>query len=136
MSFLAGKPRVPKPGGANSLEPGDWEEDEGADGLDEGCDALDLDDDGESEGWEPEESEDEESEASFECIPCNDEYETPKVVGNVFRSPLIPTADGLQGSPLSMASGESMTDSIRKQQMEFREPFAPMASSSTTPTSI
>ena len=53
---------------------------------------------------------------------------------HVFRSPLIPKADGLQGSPLSMASGESMTESIRKQQNEMRELFASLTPASSMPT--
>ena len=57
-------------------------------------------------------------------------------MGNIFKSPLIQKKGGIQGSPLGDTSGESMTDSIRKQQMELRELFkSSTASSSSTPTS-
>ena len=88
---------------------------------------LDEEYDGEeSEGWEPDDDDDEDEEDGDD-IDFNGLMQTPEVamkpviIGNVLRSPMIPKAGGIVGSPLGTTMGESLTESIRKGQLEIRE---------------
>jgi len=138
-SFLAGKPKV-----IASIEtpPGDWGEDEhgGALDSDEDVTPLDVESDGEeSEGWEPEEESDDDEDIDFDGLMQTPEVaKTTSIVRNVIRSPLIAKAGSLVGSPLGTTAGQSMTESIRKGQLEIRELLLKVSptsiSTSTTPS--
>ena len=139
-SFLAGKPKVDA---SFEVEPGagDWEADEGADELDEEITPLDDESGGEdSEGWDSEDDdddvEDEDGDDDEAVMMTPVVAKTPEIVGNVLRSPLIQKEGGVKGSPLGSTVGESLTESIRREQLEFRELMMKASATSSTPTSI
>ena len=117
--------------------------------MDEDVTPLDEDDEddcAEAVDWEREKDEDDSDEDSEEdeneaVAQTPDIAKTP-IVGNVLRSPLIRKEDAVKGSPLGTTVSESLTESIRKEQLVFRELIlkatasSPAAASSTSTSTI
>ena len=61
---------------------------------------------------------------------------SPETIGKVLRSPLIQKEGGVKGSPLGSTASESLTESIRKEQLEFRELMLKASATSSTTVTV